>query len=301
MSADLSCAEAGEATSEADVDCDDGDASVNPSVTEIAADGVDSDCDGAELCYTDADRDGFRLSEASLAPGDLSCTGTGRVGSSTPVGDCDDTRADVNPDGVEAPADATDQDCDGLELCFVDVDGDGFRTMDGATVLVETLSCEAEGIADADAPDTDCDDAAMQIHPGATEAHGDGVDEDCDGLELCYADLDGDGYRTAEIVMSLDADCEDVGEALAELPLVDCNDALASAHPGATEVEGDGLDHDCDGVDPGGSDDTPVVVVEQLVSPEESKGGCSTTGSGAPLGGLMLVASMALGLRRRRA
>ena len=40
-------------------DCDDSDAAVNPEGEEIPADGVDSDCDGTEQCYVDADGDAY--------------------------------------------------------------------------------------------------------------------------------------------------------------------------------------------------------------------------------------------------
>ena len=36
-----------------------------------------------------------------------------------------------------------------------------------------------------------------QNNMGARYYSGDGVDQDCNGADLCYADLDGDGYRSA--------------------------------------------------------------------------------------------------------
>ena len=40
-------------------DCDDSDGSVNPAQEEIVSDGIDQNCDAVELCYVDADEDGF--------------------------------------------------------------------------------------------------------------------------------------------------------------------------------------------------------------------------------------------------
>ena len=37
------------------MDCDDGDAAVNPAAVDRVADGVDQDCDGVDTCYTDSD------------------------------------------------------------------------------------------------------------------------------------------------------------------------------------------------------------------------------------------------------
>ena len=63
---------------------------------DMAADGIDSDCDGAELCYTDYDGDGFRPDDYSEVEGDLLCTGAGLVGADAPAGDCDDDDAAIN-------------------------------------------------------------------------------------------------------------------------------------------------------------------------------------------------------------
>jgi serine protease len=74
----------------------------------------------------------------------------------------------------------------------------------------------------------DCDDTDSAVNPGAAEVCGDGIDNDCDGVDdVCTVDLDGDGYDDT----------------------VDCDDTDASVNPGATEVCGDGIDNDCDGVD----------------------------------------------------
>jgi MYXO-CTERM domain-containing protein len=248
-SEDVECDGAGEAGGAASIDCDDSDGSVHPAATETPADGVDSNCDGAELCYTDYDGDGYRPDEYTEVPGDLLCTGEGMVGASAPGGDCDDTDGTINPDGEEVPADGIDGDCNGTEQCYTDADGDGFRPTDGGLVEAEDFDCTSAGAASADAPATDCDDTRSDVHPDADETAGDEIDLDCNGRELCYEDSDGDGYRTTNIVESLDEDCTDAGEASVDVPLVDCDDTRAGVNPGAEEIAGDGVDQDCDGTD----------------------------------------------------
>ena len=82
------------------MDCDDGDASIFPGAVEVAGDGIDQDCDGADL-IADADGDGLD----ALAAG-----GT----------DCDDGDASVFPGAVEVAGDGIDQDCDGADLVAED-------------------------------------------------------------------------------------------------------------------------------------------------------------------------------------
>jgi hypothetical protein len=108
--------------------------------------------------------------------------------------------------------------------CVVDADGDGYDSS------------------------VDCDDLDDMVNPGATEVPGDGVDQNCDGVELCFVDADGDGFRpnAGATVTSADLDCDDPGEAGAGDPVGDCNDAAPGVHPGAPEVCNDLVDNDCD-------------------------------------------------------
>ncbi len=234
-SSDLDCLDTGEST--LTTDCDDGDASIFPGATELAVDGVDQDCDGLELCYEDADGDGYGGATTTTAP-DLGCSDSGLAASST---DCADGDASIFPGATELAVDGVDQDCDGLELCYEDADGDGVGST--TTLASADTSCTAAGLA---IDPSDCDDGDAAVNPSATEVAADGVDSDCDGVELCYQDEDFDGHGSSATLASGDADCEDSGEsALSD----DCDDADAGAYPGAPENIADGIDQDCDGME----------------------------------------------------
>ena len=114
------------------------------------------------------------------------------------VADDDDDAADDDDDAADDDDDAADDDDD---TTAVDADGDGYTT------------------------DIDCDDNDASIHPGAAEIPYDGIDQNCNGLDL--TDVDGDGYD---------------GGAGGD----DCDDNDAAVNPGATEVV-NGVDDDCDG------------------------------------------------------
>jgi hypothetical protein len=243
-STDLDCRDPGEGrVGQPFSDCDDEDAGDYPAAPEVVDNGDDESCDGAELCGTDADGDGW-AGERLTRSDDLSCEGDGEATATTPRGDCDDDDDAVHPGATELPADRTDSDCDGGDLCFTDADDDGAASPNLRSSA--DLDCFDPGEADADAP-VDCDDADPARRPGATESPGDEVDQDCDGREQCYIDGDEDGFRAAEPITSADPDCSDPGEATAATPGVDCNDLDPMTHPGGTEVAGDERDQDCDG------------------------------------------------------
>ena len=234
-SADLDCADAGEAGTGGD--CDDGDATVSPAAVEVAGDEVDQDCDDRELCYQDVDRDGHGSTTTRLGS-DADCADPAE---STTADDCDDGDAGVSPTRAEAVADGTDNDCDGFESCFVDADGDGYG--DGTAVASADLDCTGAGEA---AVDGDCAPTDATVSPGASEIAADGVDGDCDGTERCPVDADGDGQGGALTRESPDLLCTTAPES----PYAtDCDDGDASVYAGAPEGEDDGVDSDCDGAE----------------------------------------------------
>ncbi|WP_242121693.1 MopE-related protein [Aestuariivivens sediminicola] len=235
----------GDGYSTAGGDCNDNNASIYPGATEIPDNGIDEDCDGADLLtwYLDADGDTFGdINTPTLAntqPADYVSDNT----------DCNDADANVNPDATEV-CDGIDNDCDGLvddadpsvtgqTTYYVDGDGDGYGDASDAGALY----CFDPG-AGFSLSNTDCNDANNAIYPGATEIPDNGIDEDCDGADLLtwYLDSDGDTFgdsNTTTLANSQPADHVSDN--------TDCNDADANVNPDATEVC-DGIDNDCDGL-----------------------------------------------------
>ena len=148
-------------------DCDDYDATINTSATEIWYDGTDQDCDG-ESDY-DQDKDG----EDSDAYG-----GT----------DCDDTEPTVNTSATETWYDGIDQDCDGASDYDQDKDGEDSDAYGGTDcddteptiyaaateIWYDGVDQDCDGASDYDQDkdgfefETDCDDTNANIFPGAT-------------------------------------------------------------------------------------------------------------------------------------
>ena len=316
----------------AGTDCDDTNPLISPAATEVC-DGIDNDCSGTAddnavngvTWYPDLDSDGYGGSSGGVMfceqpvgylsdgtdcddldfftyPGaaendsvsacmkDIDGDGYGDATPSntdiTAGTDCDDADNSINPLAVEIPSDGLDQNCDGAEDCFQDIDGDGY----GSEVVVTgfNMSCEDLGEAplggdcddysnssypgaaendsltfcmkDADEDGygdayvvgsgiyggNDCNDDDAQTYLGAVEIVGDEIDQNCDQAEICYADADGDGFGSEETVSSSDSDCSDAGESAND---TDCDDSDAGVNPAAEEILDDGIDQNCDGED----------------------------------------------------
>ncbi len=178
----------GDGFTEAQGDCDDGDAQAHPGAPE-QANHQDDDCDGLVdegTDYYDDDGDGYTEAD----------------------GDCQDDHVWCYPGAAEI-GDHLDNDCDGQVdegLDVTDDDGDGFSEaggdchdgdpsmFPGATETANHVDDDCDGVVDEDTPycdddgdgfaevDGDCDDAHPGVYPTAPECNCDGVDNDCDGL-----------------------------------------------------------------------------------------------------------------------
>jgi hypothetical protein len=246
-----------------DTDCDDTNAAVNPAATEVC-NGIDDDCDAlvdgddssVDLAtggtwYADTDLDGY----GDLSTGGWTCTQpTGTVADAT---DCDDTDIAVNP-GASEVCNGIDDDCDTL------VDGDD-SSVDLATGGTWYADDDLDGYGDPSVggwtctqpsgtvtDDTDCDDTDAAVNPGASEVCN-GIDDDCDALvddddssvdlstaSTFYTDSDSDGYGDAS---SSAVAC--VAPSGTVTDATDCDDAVATTNPGATEAC-NGVDDNCD-------------------------------------------------------
>jgi len=174
-----------------DLDCDDTNASINPDAMEIC-NYLDDNCNGGEIdefvvinYYLDSDGDGygdpnFVLYDCSLPSGYVEN-----------MDDCDDqlvTYVDADGDGfgsaIIEPCGVTNNlDCNDntaaiqdSTIYYADLDQDGYG--DPNNFLV---SCD---VPVGYIPDgTDCNDLDLDIHPGAPDAIGNGIDENCDGQD----------------------------------------------------------------------------------------------------------------------
>ena len=126
-----------------------------------------------------------------------------------------------------------------------------------------TAAVDADG--DGEAADTDCDDSDASINSSATEVLYDGIDNDCNAATLDTVDADGDGENSdtdcddldnstysgaaandSTTACMTDADGDGYGDINGTTAGTDCDDSDSMVNPGATEIQNDGIDNDCD-------------------------------------------------------
>ena len=126
-----------------------------------------------------------------------------------------------------------------------------------------TAAVDADG--DGEAADTDCDDSDAAINSSATEVLYDGIDNDCNAATLDTVDADGDGENSdtdcddldnstysgaaandSTTACMTDADGDGYGDVDGTTAGTDCDDSDSMVNPGATEIQNDGIDNDCD-------------------------------------------------------
>lgn len=165
-------------------DCDDNNSSINPGAAEIC-DGIDNDCSGTAddgltivTYYLDGDLDGYGVASSTLD----TCLASPPIGYAAQAGDCNDINPNVNPGSAEI-CDGIDNDCVGgiddgltLNLYYQDNDNDGF-----GNPAVTTTNCGA--VPGYVGNNQDCDDTDDLINPNATDAFGNSIDENCDGVD----------------------------------------------------------------------------------------------------------------------
>lgn len=257
-------------------DCNDSDNTINPSASE-SCNSKDDNCNGTIdegvvlTWYRDQDGDGYGVTSDTQE----GCTAP--VGYASRAGDCDDARANVNPDAQEQ-CDGIDNDCDasideGLttSVWYTDSDSDGYGTDNSATQKCS----QPPGTA---AQGGDCNDGDASIHPGATEAC-DLKDNDCDaqvdeGAKTSfYIDSDQDGYGASGSTPT--QACTAPSGYVTDHS--DCDDSKASVNPKASETC-NSIDDDCDGlVDEGFSTQTYYQDADgdTYGNPNSTKPGCS--------------------------
>lgn len=142
-------------------DCDDTNPATYPGATEVC-DGEDNNCDNnideglpTFTWYQDADNDGRGNPTVTVT----NCQQpAGYVGNSN---DCDDT----NPSPTA-----------GQEIYYADVDGDNYGDPFNAVAACEApVGYILQG--------GDCNDTVASINPSAVDTNGNGIDENCDGVD----------------------------------------------------------------------------------------------------------------------
>jgi outer membrane protein OmpA-like peptidoglycan-associated protein len=259
----------------------------------------DGNCGDVDICPTDfendADADGF-CADVDTCPGFDDLTDTDLDGVADGCDACpndaendidgDEKCADVDPCPFDPLNDADDDGvCDGSDSCLADPTNDSDN--DGICGLTdncpdypndEQLDYDGDRIGDFCDPDADGD--------GAVDA-----EDNCFGEPNDQSDVDGDGIGDAcDPVDDRPVDTGDTGDTGADT-------AVDTGETGVVVDSGDSADS---GVDTSVDTDPVVEDTDRPAAGKYIPGGCSTTGTGGPSGGLILLGTALLASVRRR-
>ncbi len=233
-------------------DCNNTSAAIRPGATEIC-NTIDDNCnnlidDGLTFVnyYIDTDSDGFG---AGTPTNSCSSLGAGYATNST---DCNNNNPNIHPNAIEI-CNAIDDNCnnlidDGLTFVnyYLDTDSDGF----GAGTATNSCSNPGSGYV---TNNTDCNNNNPNIRPNAIETCNT-IDDNCNALIneglvflTYYLDADSDGYYLSSMSA---CSSQGVNYTTAMGILGDCNDANPGINLGALDICGNGIDEDCNGIDP---------------------------------------------------
>ena len=160
-------------------------------------------------------------------------------------GDCDDADP-ARYSGNTEICDGVDNNCNDLvDEGLADTDGDG------------TADCL--DVEDCDGRDNDGDGA---VDEDFADSDRDGV-ADCVGTESCDGlDNDGDG----QVDEGYDADGDGYTQCGSSVEASDCDDTDAAVNPSESEVEGDAVDNNCDGIADEGSWASGDLVITEIMN-----------------------------------
>jgi cysteine-rich repeat protein len=228
-----------------DADCDDGDvcngpercnASMHrcqhgthaPDLTECTLEGGDEGaCVGGHCgapCLLD-----YECDDGDVCNGIETCD--------TDLGFCRPGPAEDCDDGERCTEDRCEPGVGCVHVVLHDADGDGYARSD--------VECD-----DPARYGGDCDDNDPDVHPGAPEICGNGIDDNCNGevdenKTTWYVDCDSDGFaadtngaRAACSKPPDDGACTWTALRPVSLATTDCDDATPFAHPGGNETFG---------------------------------------------------------------
>jgi hypothetical protein len=189
----------------------------------------DSDCNDAKICVPDTVVVPPEVSSSEDCSNNIDDDSDGDT-------DCDDSdcvtsRACL----IKSSVPDTESDCNN----DIDDDGDGLEDCDDVDDCGGSIHCAPPLTED------DCDNSFDDDVDGWEDC----ADLDCASSDacvqyFCYQDLDGDGWGNEEVNAFYDVVCD--SGTTHNIP--DCNDLDNIINPDATEVCGDGVDNNCDGM-----------------------------------------------------